>query len=185
MIITDHREKLINAIIYFAKNTKFCGKTKLMKLLYYLDFYHFKETGKSVTGESYEAWKMGPVPKKTYEELSGTMRPDMEKGIQKLPEEGFQKIIPKKKFESDYFSKRELRILKEVSFIFKDTKADQMVASTHLKNDPWHKTLKEKGKNQEIDYLLAIDQEGSRLSYEEAKDRVKERQEIHDIFGVA
>ena len=47
MIITHHREKLINAIIYFANNTKRCGKTKLLKLLYFLDFRHFKQTGKS------------------------------------------------------------------------------------------------------------------------------------------
>ena len=66
MIITHHREKLINAIIYFAKNTTYCGKTKLLKLLYFLDFYQFKQTGKSVTGLDYFAWKMGPVPKELF-----------------------------------------------------------------------------------------------------------------------
>jgi len=30
MIVTHHREKLINVIIYFAKNTKYCGKTKIL-----------------------------------------------------------------------------------------------------------------------------------------------------------
>jgi hypothetical protein len=48
MIITNQREKLVNAIIYFCHNTKYCGKTKLMKLLYFLDFIHFKQTAKSV-----------------------------------------------------------------------------------------------------------------------------------------
>ena len=45
MPIYHHREKLLNAIVYFANHTKSCGKTKLYKLLYYLDFTHFKETG--------------------------------------------------------------------------------------------------------------------------------------------
>lgn len=52
-------EKLINAIIYFCTNTQVCMKTKLFKLLYLLDFEHFKVTGKSVTGLEYKAWKLG------------------------------------------------------------------------------------------------------------------------------
>jgi hypothetical protein len=36
MLIDTHREKLINAIVYFASNTKYCGKVKLFKLLYIL-----------------------------------------------------------------------------------------------------------------------------------------------------
>ena len=62
MIITHRKEKLFNAIVYFVKNTKYCNKTKLMKLLYYLDFWHFKETGASVTGLDYYAWDFGPYP---------------------------------------------------------------------------------------------------------------------------
>jgi len=59
MIITYHREKLLNAIIYMANNKMFCGKTKLLKLLYFLDFKHFKQTAKSVTGLDYYAWEKG------------------------------------------------------------------------------------------------------------------------------
>ena len=33
-----------------------------MKLLYFLDFMHFKQTDKSVTGQDYFAWMTGPVP---------------------------------------------------------------------------------------------------------------------------
>ena len=114
MIITHHREKIINAIIYFAKNTKYCGKTKLLKLLYFLDFFHFKQTGKSITGFEYFAWNMGPVPKVLFEELSGNMKPDMKNAIEDLPVEGFQQIKPKKKFEDKYFSKKEIKLLKDI-----------------------------------------------------------------------
>jgi uncharacterized phage-associated protein len=70
MLVEHSREKLINSIIYFLKNTKNCGKTKLFKLLYYLDFMHFRETGRSVTGLDYYAWDFGPVPKKLYDEIN-------------------------------------------------------------------------------------------------------------------
>src|SRR5258708_26258226 len=70
MIINNDRKKLIAAIMYFAKNTNKCGKTKLFKLLYFLDFEHFRQAGRSVTGLSYYAWKMGPVPVALMDEMS-------------------------------------------------------------------------------------------------------------------
>ncbi len=185
MIITFHREKLINAIIYFANNTKYCGKTKLLKLLYFLDFSHFKQTSKSVTGQDYFAWEMGPVPKKLFKELTNGMKPDMKKAIQDIPKGDFQKIQAIKHFNPDYFSNRERRLLEEISFIFKDAKVEQMVESTHLRNEPWDKTLKTKGQFQQIDYILAIDSDKLSLSYNEATERISERQEVFDIFGVS
>jgi uncharacterized phage-associated protein len=184
MIITHHREKLINAIIYFAKNTKYCGKTKLMKLLYFLDFTHFKQTGKSVTGQDYFAWNMGPVPKDLFEELSGNMKPDMRAAIKELPaDKEFQQINPKKQFNADYFSKKEMKLLENIAFIFKDAKADLMIESTHLKNEPWDKTLKEKGEFQKIDYMLAVDSDIASLPFDEAKERMEEISEVHKLFG--
>jgi uncharacterized phage-associated protein len=184
MIITFHREKLINAIIYFADHTRFCGKTKLMKLLYFLDFKHFKQTGKSVTGLDYFAWEMGPVPKKLFEEISCKMRPDIKKAIHiQSAGEKFQKIISKSKFNSRYFSKKELKLMEDIAFIFKDARAEDMVESTHLKNEPWDRTLKEKGMYQPIDYLLAIDSDVVSLPYDEAKERLNERMEIYNLFG--
>lgn len=186
MIVTHHREKLINAIIYFANHTKYCGKTKLLKLLYLLDFKKFKQTGNSVTGLEYFAWQMGPVPKDLFEELSGNMKPDMRSAIHDLPEgEGFKQIRPKKKFDSQYFSDNEMKLLQHIAFVFKDAKADAMVESTHLKNEPWERTLKEKGEFQRIDYMLAIDSDIASLPYDEAEERMKERSEMNKIFGVA
>lgn len=185
MIVTHHREKLINAIIYFADHTKDCGKTKLLKLLYFLDFSHFKQTGKSVTGLDYFAWQMGPVPKDLFEELTDNMKPDMSASIHDLPAgEDFQQIQPKKKFDCQYFSKKEMKLLQELAFIFEDAKAAAMVESTHLKKEPWDRTLKEKGEFKKIDYMLAIDSDIVSIPYDEAKERVQERSEMYKIFGV-
>jgi uncharacterized phage-associated protein len=184
MIITYHREKLINAIIYFAKNTKYCGKTKLLKLLYFLDFIHFKQTGKSITRQDYFAWKMGPVPKDLFEELSGNMKPDLKTSIQELPTgKEFQQINPIKPFNADYFSKKEIELLETISFIFEDAKADLMIEATHLKNKPWDRTLKEKGECQKIDYMLAVDSDMASLPFNEVKERMKEISEMHELFG--
>ena len=53
-----------------------CGKIKLFKLLYLLDFEHFRQTGKSATGLEYQAWKFGPVPIELMEEWED-LAPDL------------------------------------------------------------------------------------------------------------
>jgi uncharacterized phage-associated protein len=60
--IERRREKLRNAVLFFVKSDKTVGLTKLMKLLFYLDFRLYRETGEPLTGETYEAWNFGPVP---------------------------------------------------------------------------------------------------------------------------
>ena len=183
MILTHRRAKLLNAIIYFAQNTNFCGKTKLMKLLFFLDFLHFRETGKPVTGLDYFAWKKGPVPRALFDEISNQMQPDMAEAIKVAPIDKFQKIVAKKRFNDEFFTPRETRILESVSFIFKDARAEDMVEISHLPNAPWEKTLKEKGEWQKIDYLLALDDTTRSLSIDEAKEIMEEIAETHRIFG--
>src|SRR6218665_889637 len=70
MIVSREREKLIQAIVFFAQKTKHPHTMKLFKLLNFLDFEHFRQTGRSVTVLDYAAWDMGPVPPKLWKELS-------------------------------------------------------------------------------------------------------------------
>ena len=122
--------------------------------------------------------------KDLFVKLNDNMKLDMRASIDNLPtEEGFQQFRPKKKFDSRYFSKKEMKLLEELAFIFEDTKADAMVESTHLKNEPWDRTLKEKGEFKNIDYMLAIDSDIVSMPYDEAKQRMKERSEMYKIFG--
>lgn len=183
MIITHHREKLINAIIYFARNTKHCGKVKLMKLLYFLDFYHFRETGKSVTGQKYYAWQMGPVPVEIYNEISSPKN-DFSAALSIKNNGEFCSITPKKNFDSKYFTKREIRILENLIYIFKEAKADDMIESSHLHNSPWDRTKKEKGMQQHIDYMLAIDCSENSLLPEDVIARLKDCEEMIKEFGI-
>ncbi len=183
MIIEHNREKLINAIIYFLNSTKFCGKTKLFKLLYYLDFMHFRETGRSVTGLDYYAWQFGPVPKTLAEEIKSP-EPDLNTSIS-IQENNtdFTVMKPKRKFDDAFFTKREMRLLENVAFIFKDAKADDMVEASHLPNHPWDKTIKSKGELAKIDYTLALDDTEASLSLDEVLERLRDREEIVKAFN--
>lgn len=183
MLIEHNREKLINAIIYFLKNTKICGKTKLFKLLYYLDFMHFRETGRSVTGLDYFAWKFGPAPKSLADEFSSPHADLKENIFIQENENSFTVMKPKKKFDDTFFTKRELRILKNVAYIFKEAKAEDMVEASHLPNHPWDKTIKTKGERTKIDYTLALDNTEASLSIDEVIERMRDKEEIKKAFN--
>jgi uncharacterized phage-associated protein len=161
MLVDRSREKLINAIIYFAENTRACGKIKLFKLLYFFDFEHFRQTGRNITGMEYFAWKMGPVPTALYDEinvLSSDMADKVKFSTIPYRDGEMLKITPLAKFDESHFSKRELRIIKQLVKEFKDTLADDMIEKTHLKHLPWHRVYVEEGKKQgHIPYEYALD----------------------------
>lgn len=144
MLITHNREKLLNTIIFFAQNTEKCGKTKLFKLLYFLDFEHYKITGRSVTGLDYYAWKMGPVPVALYDEINSP-EPDMAKTIHfnEIAVYGGQgsmlQIKPCRDFDASHFSRRELKIMNDLATQYQSCNANDMVEATHLENLPWSK----------------------------------------------
>jgi uncharacterized phage-associated protein len=183
MLKTHRREKLLNAIIFFAANTHKCGKTKLYKLLYLLDFSHFSETGRSVTGLEYYAWEKGPVPVRLNEELDEPSD-DLFDAIQIEPEQVYHhqrlNVVPKRGFDPSHFSKRELRLLEQVSAAHRHSTADEMVKVTHVKNGAWAKVWRDgEGQNAHISYALALDgvQDRERLDkaaqeYDETRKRV-------------
>ena len=76
-----------------------------------------------------------------------------------------------------------IQLVYYVFFFFHVNKAEDMVESTHLKNEPWDRTLKEQGQFKLIDYMRAIDSDIVSLPYEEAMERHQERVEMARIFG--
>jgi uncharacterized phage-associated protein len=178
------QQKTLNAILYFVKNTKNCRKTKLFKLLYFLDFIHFKKYGASVTGYDYIAMPRGPVPIELYEQITNNRMPEeFTKAFSVIEEKddddeskGF-KIILKAKPDMEWFSPNEHQILEEVAFIFKDSTATEISEITHLKNTPWDRTKNEKGTNKTIDYFLALDDETT-LAREEIEERFQLQKDL-------
>lgn len=157
-----NRKRLINAVLFFAKSTNYCGKIKLFKLLYLLDFEHFRQTGKSVTGYDYQAWKFGPVPVDLMEEWE-QLDPDLSKVIQIVPEQvvnytRFSVVANEDAiFDDSEFSDRQLRIMAELVDKYRDTKSETMIDVTHAQNGAWDKVWQDgKGAHQPIPYALGI-----------------------------
>lgn len=157
-----YRQRLINAVLFFAKNVKYCGKIKLFKLLYLLDFEHFRQTGKCVTGYDYQAWKFGPVPVDLMEEWE-QLEPDLAQVICILPEQivDYVRYTVKAKdgveFDDSEFTSRQLRIMTELVNKYSDTLSAEMIDVTHAQNGAWDKVWQGgKGAHQLIPYALGI-----------------------------
>lgn len=185
MLVSHEREKLIQAINFFARNTRKCGKVKLFKLLYFLDFEHFKRTGRSVTGQTYNAWKMGPVPVALFEEIDAP-RPDLAEAVEfvERPIPGSDRpmiaVHPKAEFSDRHFTPREMTIMKNLAKEYANAAADDMIEATHLENLPWDRVYNQPGgKQQVIPYELAL-----RPDEVESVSRIaQDRKELVDRLG--
>jgi uncharacterized phage-associated protein len=160
------REKMYEALAYFSGHVKCAGQLKLFKLLYYLDLVHFRRTGKTVTGLSYEAWPRGPVPAALYEQFSdqnsdlhGRFEVEKFKKLEQYEtpsvdstEEQVEagsytsrylpgSLRPKKAFKHLYLTRREMKIAEELATIFYEATAKDMTDVTHGKSGPWMKAL--------------------------------------------
>ncbi|MDR0911022.1 MAG: SocA family protein [Methanobrevibacter sp.] len=66
MEITLNKEKfeeMVYYIIYKCQNKPSFGKTVLFKLLYFADFDYYELNEKSISGETYQKFDYGPIPK--------------------------------------------------------------------------------------------------------------------------
>lgn len=150
---TLNEEKYRNAILYFAEHVRNMGKVKLWKLLYYLDFDHYEQFGRSVTGEHYLRWDNGPVPASgeavlermvAAEQIKVTWEPT---GLQ-YPQ---MKLEAHEKADQSEFTDSEWDMLQCVARKWKFHSGRDMINATHGE-PPWQYTAP----NEVIDYTLAL-----------------------------
>ncbi len=186
-MIDDSREKLINMMIFFLKKTKYCGKTKLFKLLSFADFEHFRQTGKSISGLTYSAYPLGPVSRELFLEMKNPPK-DLNSSIY-IPskkeldnDEEYFGLIPQKRFEDKYFTDREIEILEKIVYIYKEVLSEDISKISHDRELPWYKTVEEKGMWQEIGYFLSLNE--SSPSKEVIATIQEERDELKSMLSI-
>ena len=148
-----NKDKYINAILYFLEhiNNTWLGKTKLMKLLYYLDFDFYEQHGRSITGDTYVRWELGPIPRnaeRILEELAENK--DIHVYTTKVGEYDQTRCLSLREFDVSVFTSEEYRELERVAQCWENFTATDMVKRTH-REIPYRATEE----NQTIDYDLA------------------------------
>lgn len=184
---TSKREKIFHTIAFFVENTRACHKVKLFKLLYFLDFEIYRQTGKSTTGLLYFAWPMGPVPRALFDEFKSPPS-DMRSALTVIvadaddPYSGLT-IRPRVKFDESVFTRRELTEMRRLAEIYRDATADMMSEVSHLRGRPWHRIYEVENRHQAlIPYTLALDGSPGSVTEEEAKEIEVEARELAVLF---
>jgi putative zinc finger/helix-turn-helix YgiT family protein len=122
--------KLSNIILYFTKNIPKVSKTKLMKLLFYLDFKNYKEYGLSVSGIVYQHLPYGPVPFHHWLMLDTLTE---NKIIELKPFDNYEGeyLEPISDLDLSLFSPEELETLESVTGFFRDFSAVEISNYSH------------------------------------------------------
>jgi len=184
-MLNQYQDKLVSAIQFFTRNVKFPTKTKIFKLLFFFDEEHYKQTGLTVTNLDYFAWSYGPVPKSIWYDIKDGKEPDYLKGKVKLipssidEENETIKLEIKSISQPDLtiFTPRQLKILEQIVFIYKDVKPNLISSISHQANKPWDLTIKQKGEKQKIDMNLALEPSDP-ITSEDADHLMNERKEM-------
>jgi uncharacterized phage-associated protein len=140
--------KLGNALIFLCQKLSphtQVSKTHLLKLIFIIEEISIKKFGVPFFDLSYNVWKLGPVSRDLYWEL--TEEPSLlSEFIAKVSVgDGRFVISPKHEFSDDEFSDNEMELLEQVADRFKFCTANDLINFTHRKNTPWYNTAQRHG----------------------------------------
>ena len=135
--MADKIEELIIHIAHKSENDPSFGLTKLNKILFASDFFHFGYYGKSITGESYVHRERGPVPKMMVESLqnlgsSGRIQIS-ERLYYGYPQ---KRVIPLSGANLSEFNKEEVALVENIIEQFKNFNGRALSEWTHQQL-PW------------------------------------------------
>lgn len=141
---SDMKAKLGNTIAYIVSNVSNPSKTKILKILYLMEEEMVRRHGVPFLCLPFEVWKMGPVQKDVFVDLSdgGTMLEDY---VEQEYRDGSMVFKSKVAFDEDEFSDAELSMMKDIVSLYGKKSAAQLVAYLHKKESLWYKTAAENG----------------------------------------
>ena len=134
-------EKLGNALIFLCEKMQAVNepvsKTHLLKLVFIIEEISVKKYGIPFFDLRFDVWKLGPVSKDLFYELSEepTLLSDY---IIREVTNGNVYIKPKKSFSDDEFNDNEIALLEQISERFLYCTAGELINYTHKKDSPWY-----------------------------------------------
>ncbi len=131
--ITNNKKvkELIVLLSDLSSNDENFGATKLNKLLFFIDFLSYVNSGKPISGRKYEAMPKGPMLKGFYElrdEMNGVdieLRPCDRGGYKQ------DKTIPLRKTDESVFSSKELETINRIVKEFRTLNAKEISNFSH------------------------------------------------------
>ena len=155
-----NKDKYIHSILFFLEriNNKYLGKTKLMKLLYFLDFGFYENNEVSITNDKYVWYPHGPYPSRADIILKYMENRELiERSMVRFGNKKQERYLPVEKFSASFFSAEELKSLERIAAYYEDYSTQEIEDEAH-RDIPWLLSKPEEGKKTGgyIDYKLAL-----------------------------
>lgn len=141
-------DKLGNAIVFLCQKLSPytpVSKTHLLKLIFIIEEIAVQRFGVPFFNLRFDVWKLGPVSKDLYVELTDEPNLLSEYISKEQVDESKFVICPKHEFSDDEFSDNEMKLLEEIAERFKYCTAKELINFTHRKNSPWFNTAQKHG----------------------------------------
>jgi uncharacterized phage-associated protein len=135
----DQIDKIGNTIVYLSNNMGDLNKTKILKILFLLEEGSIKKYGYPFFGIDFQIWKLGPVAKDIFIDLSDESPTLLFSSIKR---DELNPLVFKaaKDFNDDEFSDNDIELLKIITEFTKDKSASFLVKHTHNQNSLWRKS---------------------------------------------
>ena len=108
-------DKLGNTLIYLCNHIKPISKTHILKLVFIIEEFSIKKFGIPFFDLRFDVWKLGPVSRDLFVELSGTPVL-LSEFIAR--DDNNNEIIALKEFSDDEFSDNDIAFLNEILYRF-------------------------------------------------------------------
>lgn len=150
-------DRTCSVLTYAINNSQedYNDKLKLNKLLFYVDFYHYKCYAKSITGMPYRAIPYGPAPT-CYDNVFSYLEHEeciISKWVKEKGQSARELFESHAKFDKTLFSDDELQTIYFVVDQFKNTSTWDIVELSH-REKAWKINKDDRNK---IDYTLAFE----------------------------
>lgn len=137
-------DKIGNTIVYLSNDMSDLTKTKILKILFLLEEASIKKYGYPFFGIDFQIWKLGPVVKDIFIDLSEES-PSLLSDYIIRDESNISIFKSIQSFNDDEFSDNDIELLKIISSFVKDKNASKLVKITHSPNSLWRKSAIKNG----------------------------------------
>jgi len=136
----EQLDKIGNTIIYLSQHMGDLTKTKILKALFLLEEAAIKKSGQPFIGIDFQLWKLGPVAKDLFIDLSTDECPVLlNEYIELVP--GDNRIFKAKApFNEDEFSVNDIKLMDIIIEFIKDKPAAYLVKHTHGPQSLWRRS---------------------------------------------
>lgn len=175
-----NKEKFENVLLFFLEhaNNALLGKTKLMKLFYFLDFGFYQLNKKSITNAMYVNYKHGPIPSEGNNLLKELLEKNVITCVEtrrgRFPQKRYLAKVP---FNDDLFTSDEIEFMWAIVMKYDQCTAKDVEELSH-QEPPW----KETKQGEYIHYHLAKYRNPGNLKHVKKLKKIVNQLDITDLI---